>query len=73
MDYKTETKLRQELAEVWQMLDAERAGTAAAVAAAVAAERERWRGLLQEALDADDGDYVFGEDLADRMRAALRA
>lgn len=33
MDHKTEAQLRQELAEVWALLDAERAGRAAAVAA----------------------------------------
>jgi len=37
MDIKTEAQLRQELADVWALLDAERAGRAAAVAA----ERER--------------------------------
>lgn len=40
---------------------------------AAAAERERLRGLLKEALEADTNDYVFGSDLADRMRAALKA
>ena len=38
MDRKTETQLRQELADVWALLDAERAVRDAAVAA----ERERW-------------------------------
>ena len=37
MDRKTEAQLRQELADVWALLEAERAGRAAAVAA----ERER--------------------------------
>ena len=38
-----------------------------------AVERERWCGLVQAALDADEGDHVLGKSLADRMRAALRA
>lgn len=37
-----------------------------------AAEIERLRALLDEALDADTNDYMFGSDLADRMRAALK-
>lgn len=43
MDRKTEAQLRQELADVWALLDAERAGRAAAVAA----ERERCAKLCE--------------------------
>ena len=49
------------------------AAVAAAYDAGQAAERERWRGLVQAALDADEGDHVLGKGLADRMRAALGA
>ncbi len=39
MDRTTEAQLRHELADVWALLERERAGRAAAVAA----ERERWK------------------------------
>ncbi len=40
MSLKTETQLRQELAEVWSMLKAERAARAAAMSAPVATEAD---------------------------------
>lgn len=46
MDLKTEAQLRQELAYVWAMLDAERAAGAAAVVAAETARRRRAEEIL---------------------------
>jgi len=41
MQYRTETQLRQELEDVWQMYHATKRGAQAAIEAAVAAKRER--------------------------------
>jgi hypothetical protein len=48
MDRKTEAQLRQELADVWALLEAERSGRAAAVAA----ERERCKVLARWMIEA---------------------
>lgn len=53
VDFKTETQLRQELETVWQMLYAERAGTAVALAK----ERERCAKVCEDL----DAEYTHDE------------